>query len=260
MPFRETEGLRFFQFESLADPNLDHAILTRHGGVSPAPWHSLNYGRTVGDDDARVTENIARGLGATGQALDQAFDVWQVHSATVIRTDQPNLAGGHPKADAIITDRPDVTLMMRFADCVPIMIYDPHRRAAGVAHAGWLGTLRGVATELAQSLQKEYGCRPEDLVAGIGPSIGPDHYPVGKDVVVQFEESIGDSARDHLHSIGGAVHLDLWSANEAQLRSAGVRSIEISEICTACNLQDWYSHRGENGNTGRFGAHLAIRS
>ena len=94
MPFREAEGLRFFQFESLADPNLDHAILTRHGGVSPAPWHSLNYGRTVGDDDARVTENIARGLGATDQALGRAFDVWQVHSATVIRTDQPNLAGG----------------------------------------------------------------------------------------------------------------------------------------------------------------------
>ncbi|MFQ5923184.1 MAG: peptidoglycan editing factor PgeF [Anaerolineales bacterium] len=260
MPFGEAEGLRFFQFESLADPNLDHAILTRHGGVSPAPWNSLNYGRMVGDDDARVTENIGRGLGATGQALDQAFDVWQVHSATVIRADEPNLASGHLKADAIITDRPDVTLMMRFADCVPIMIYDPRRLAAGVAHAGWLGTVRGVATELVRSMQNEYGCRPEDLIAGIGPSIGPDHYSVGEDVVTQFEEAHGDPARDHLRSIDGAVHLDLWSANEAQLRSAGVCAIEVSEICTACNLQDWYSYRGENGNTGRFGAHLAIRS
>ncbi|MCH7810555.1 MAG: alpha/beta fold hydrolase, partial [Chloroflexi bacterium] len=124
-----------------------------------------------------------------------------------------NLAGEHLKADAIITDRPEVALMMRFADCVPIMIYDPRRRAAGVAHAGWLGTVRGVATELVRSLQKEYGCRPEELVAGIGPSIGPDHYPVRKDVVEQFKESHGDPACDHLHSFGGAVHLDLWSAN-----------------------------------------------
>ena len=258
MPFCEADGLRFFQFDSLADYNLDHAILTRYGGVSPAPWNSLNYGRTVGDDDKRVTENIVRGLRATGSALNQAFDVWQVHSATVIRADEPNLAGGHLKADAIITDRPGVTLMMRFADCVPIMIFDSRLRAAGVAHAGWLGTVRGVATELVRSLRQEYGSRPADLVAGIGPSVGPDHYPVGENVIMQLEEAHGAPVLDHLKLIDGATHLDLWSANEAQLRSAGVLSIEVSEICTACNLQDWYSHRGENGNTGRFGAHLAI--
>jgi YfiH family protein len=260
MPFREADGLRFFQFESLLDPNFDHAILTRHGGVSPAPWNSLNYGRTVGDNDAHVTNNISRGLGVTGRELAQVFDVWQVHSATVIRADEPNLAGGHLKADAIITNRPGVTLMMRFADCVPVMIYDPQHRAAGVAHAGWLGTVRGIVAELVRRMQSEYQSRPENLLAGIGPSIGPDHYPVGEDVVDQFQAAYGDQASNHLHTNGGETHLDLWSANEAQLRAAGVNSIEIAEICTACNLQDWYSHRGENGMTGRFGAHLAIRS
>lgn len=260
MPYREADGLRFFQFESLLDPNLDHAILTRHGGVSPAPWNSLNFGRTVGDADSRVTENISRGLGTTGRSLDQAFDVWQVHSATVVRTDEPNLAGGHLKADAIITNRPGVTLMMRFADCVPIMIYDPQNHAAGIAHAGWLGTVRGIAAELVRSMQVEFGSMPDKLLAGIGPSIGPDHYPVGDDVVAQFEKVYGDPARKHFHSINGATHLDLWSANEDQLRLAGLNSVEVSGICTACNLQDWYSHRGENGATGRFGAHLGIRS
>jgi len=260
MPFREAHGLRFFQFESLVHPNLDHAILTRQGGVSPAPWNSLNYGRTVGDDYGRVTENIGRGLTAIGRSAEQAFDVWQVHSASVVRADEPSRSGGHLKADAIISDRPEVTILMRFADCVPIMIYDPRRRAAGTAHAGWLGTVRGVATELVRSLQNEYGCRPEDMVAGIGPSIGPDHYPVGSDVVAEFEKAHGDQAHDHLHSVDGAVHLDLWGANETQLSAAGVGSIEVCEICTACNLQDWYSHRGEKGSTGRFGAHLAIRN
>ncbi len=260
MPFREADRLRFFQFESLKHPNLDHAILTRHGGESPAPWNSLNYGRTVGDADARVTENIGRGLGATGSSLDQMFDVWQVHSTTVVRADDPNLAGSQLKADAIITDQPGVTLMMRFADCVPIMIYDPQHRAAGIAHAGWMGTVRGMATELVRSMQTEFASKPDELLAGIGPSIGPDHYPVGEEVVVQFEAAYGNSARKHLQSVNGAVHMDLWSANEAQLRAAGVKSIEVSEICTACNLQDWYSHRGENGATGRFGAHLGIRS
>ncbi len=260
MPFREADGLRFFQFESLVDANLDHAILTRHGGVSPAPWNSLNYGRTVGDADSRVTKNISRGLGATGRLREEAFDVWQVHSATVVRADGPNLVGGHLKADAIITIQPGVTLIMRFADCVPIMTYDPQNRAAGVAHAGWLGTVRGIAAELVRCMQKEFGSKPDELLAGIGPSIGPDHYPVGEDVVAQFEEARGESAGEHFHSINGANHLELWSANEAQLRAAGVDSIEVSEICTACNLHDWYSHRGENGATGRFGAHLAIRS
>ncbi|MEE9216280.1 MAG: peptidoglycan editing factor PgeF [Anaerolineales bacterium] len=259
MPFREAGGLRFFQFESLANPNLDHAILTRQGGVSPAPWNSLNFGRTVGDADSRVTENIGRGLGIIGHSLDQVFDVWQVHSATVVRSDGPNLARGHLKADAIITDRPGVTLMMRFADCVPIMIYDPQHRAVGVAHAGWLGSVRGMAAELVRSMQVEFGSMPDELVAGIGPSIGPDHYAVGDDVVAQFEAAHGDPARIYFHSINGAIHLDLWSANEAQLRSAGVNSIEVSGICTACNLHDWYSHRGENGATGRFGAYLGIR-
>jgi YfiH family protein len=177
-----------------------------------------------------------------------------------LRADGPNLAGGYLKADAIITDRPGVTLMMRFADCVPIMIYDPQHRAAGVAHAGWLGTVHGMAAELVRSMEREFGSRPEKLLAGIGPSIGPDHYPVGDDVIEQFEQAQGDAAHKHLHSINGATHLDLWTANKAQLLSEGVNSIEVSEICTACNLQDWYSHRGENGVTGRFGAHLAIRS
>ncbi|MFQ5942355.1 MAG: peptidoglycan editing factor PgeF [Anaerolineales bacterium] len=260
MPFREAHGLRFFQFESLEDTQIDHAILTRQGGVSPAPWSSLNYGRTVGDDEDRVTENIDRGLSTTGRKLNQTFDVWQVHSATVVRADRPGLAGGHLKADAIITNSPYVTLMMRFADCVPIMIYDPHRRAVGVAHAGWLGTARGVATRLVRSLRDEYGSEPEDMLAGIGPSIGPDHYPVGADVVAHFEQALGDPSREHFHKTGSEMHLDLWGANEAQLRSAGVRSIEVAELCTACNLQDWYSHRGEHGRTGRFGAHLALSS
>lgn len=260
MPFYEAGGFRFFQFDSLVNPNLEHAILTRHGGVSPAPWNSLNYGRTVGDSDDRVTENIERGLSAAGSTLGQVFDVWQVHSATVARADGPNLAGRHLKADAIITDRSDVTLMMRFADCVPIMIFDPHRRAIGVAHAGWLGTVRGVATELVRNLREEYGCRPEDLIAGIGPSIGLDHYPVGDDVISQYQQEHGAVALDHVHSIEGATHLDLWGANESQLRLAGVGSVEVAGICTACNLQDWYSHRGENGTTGRFGAHIVLRS
>jgi len=260
MPFQEADGLRFFQFESLIDANLDHAILTRQGGVSPSPWNSLNYGRTVGDEDTRVTTNITRGLGVTRQSLDEAFDVWQVHSVKVVRADGPNLAGGHLKADAIITDRSGVTLMMRFADCVPIMIYDPQQRAAGIAHAGWLGTVHGMAAELVRNMQKEFGSKPDEMLAGIGPSVGPDHYPVGDDVIEQFEQVQGESAQRHLHSINGSTHLDLWSANEAQLHSAGVNSIEVSEICTACNLQDWYSHRGENGATGRFGAHLAIHS
>jgi YfiH family protein len=147
---------------------------------------------------------------------------------------------------------------MRFADCVPVLLHDPVRRVIGLAHAGWLGTIRGVARSAIENMQKRYGSEPRDILAAIGPSIGPDHYEVGQDVIQKIEESFGEKAEGLVGWRDGRSYLDLWKANRLQLEQAGVQQIEVAEVCTACHLEDWFSHRAEKGKTGRFGAIMAL--
>ncbi|HEX8992605.1 MAG TPA: polyphenol oxidase family protein, partial [Anaerolineales bacterium] len=183
MPFYSNNGLRYYTFDSLPRTVI-HGVFTRRGGVSPAPWHSLNVGGTVGDDREHVQENRTRSFDALGRRLDSLFDVWQVHSADVVFADAPRPPSvDHHKADVIFTDRPEVTLYMRFADCVPILLHDPKKHLAGIAHAGWLGTVRGTAAAAVSAMRQRYGSKPEDILAAIGPSIGVDHYEVGPDVI-----------------------------------------------------------------------------
>jgi YfiH family protein len=259
MPFRQVKSLRFYQFKSLDHPHLVQAIFTRRGGVSPDPWRSLNVGGTVGDDLARVVENRQRAFAAVDRELDSIHDVWQVHSTNVVVADKPRNGRDLVQADILLSDNPQVTLFMRFADCVPILFYDPKNNAVGLAHAGWLGTLRGIATVAVQAMAEVYGTRAQDLRVGIGPSIGPDHYSIGPEVVAQVHETFGGRADQHLQEIHGEVYFNLWTANYELLKDQGVGCIEIAELCTACHPEDWYSHRGEKGVTGRFGGLIALR-
>ena len=259
MSFYQAGTVRYYAFNSLEGDGLRHAVFTRQGGVSPAPWASLNLGGTVGDDVERVAENRLRALRCFDTTPDTLYDVWQVHSADVVRVEAPRPAHvPHERADAIVTDRPGITLLMRFADCVPILLYDPARRVIGMAHAGWQGTVKGVAGAVIESMRLGYGCQPADILAAIGPSIGPDHYEVGPDVAVQVKRVFGQDAMALLSGDSGAVKFDLWAANRLQLAQAGVKHIETAGICTACHLEDWFSHRAEKGKTGRFGVAMRL--
>ncbi len=258
MPFRQMGSLRFYQFETFVHPGLVHAIVTRQGGVSPEPWHSLNVGGNVGDERARVRENLKRACAVVKRDPQSIYDVWQVHSARVVRANSPRSGRELKKADVIITNDPGVTLFMRFADCVPIFFHDPKHRAIGLAHSGWLGTVRGAPVAAVRTLAEAFGTHPEDLHVGIGPAIGPDHYPIGSEVVERVRGKFGSKARDHLRVHDGEIYLDLWSANRDLLEREGIKSVEVAELCTACHLEDWYSHRGEGRITGRFGAMIAL--
>src|SRR5512134_2794085 len=208
MSFIQHNGIRYFQFESL---RTKHAIFTRHGGVSPEPWGLLNVGGTVGDDLARVRQNRVLSFDAMGCAPESIFDVWQVHSADVVCARAPRpLDESYRQADIILTDSPDVTLFMRFADCVPILVYDPRRGIIGVSHAGWMGTLRDVATTTVNAMKKSYASINGDIIAYIGPSIGPDHYEIGADVILQVMQKYGDDSEQMLESHNGKIHFDLW--------------------------------------------------
>lgn len=263
MAFVESGGLRAYQFELLKDCEVSQGIFTRQGGISPAPWASLNLGGTVGDERANIIENRRRIFKWAERPVESIYDVWQVHSTSVICTRDPRpLDAPHIQADAILTDRKEITLIMRFADCVPILLHDPKRGVVGVVHAGWKGTVNKILAETIHAMVAEYASRPQDILAGIGPSISSSMYEVGPDVIEQVKQAFDGISSRMLSENAGRTFLDLWEANRSTLEDSGLLPdhIQIAGICTAQNMQDWYSHRGEKGKTGRFGALIALRS
>jgi YfiH family protein len=252
----EAQGTIFFQFHSLQMPGLFHGIFSRKGGVSPAPWASLNLGGTVGDEPANVRKNLSRVLSASGFSQEQLVQVKQIHSSTVVKALQGSDATH--EGDAITTDQRGLLLLMRFADCVPILFFDPVNSAIAIAHAGWKGTLNGVVTEVVKAMSQHYGTSPDELQVGIGPSIGPDHYQIGSDVIKKAKRAFPHIFEEIILQDGDQVKLDLWNANRIHLEQMGVRQIEMANQCTGCDLVHWYSHRAEKGKTGRFGAVIGL--
>ena len=260
MPFFQNNGIRYYTFEIFPE-NIVQAVFTRLGGVSPQPWDSLNVGGSIGDDIQHVRENRIRSFKALGRPVESVHDVWQVHSVDVVFADQPRpMDSDYTKADILLTNNPDVTLYMRFADCTPILLHDPFREVVGIVHSGWMGTVRGAVRAAVQAMQDRYNSNPADILAAIGPSIGPDHYEVGKDVITQVHDAFGAGAESLLEPNGESIHFNLWKANETLLRDAGVQQIEVSGLCTACHTENWFSHRAEKGKTGRFGAMIALKN
>ncbi|HNE04697.1 MAG TPA: peptidoglycan editing factor PgeF [Anaerolineales bacterium] len=258
MPFDQSDGLRYYQFD-IFSKNILNAVFTRQGGISPEPWTSLNLSISVGDDPARVAENRVHAFNALGRNPASIHDAWLIHGTDVIFADAPrSLDAPTQKADILFTDNPEVSLFMRFADCVPLLFHDPKKNVIGISHAGWMGTVKGVAEVSVQAMQERYGSNPQDIVVGIGPSISADHYEVGEDVAAQFREKYGKDSEQVVQVRDEKIYLDLWAANALQLQKMGVEHIQISGLCTACHLDDWYSHRAEKGKTGRFGVLLAM--
>ena len=260
MPFTQSNGVRYYQFPSLEHAGVQQAVFTRVGGVSQGQWHSLNMGLTVGDDPANVARNRQISFEAVGRPVETLSDSWLVHGHHTHIYDQPRPADWEfpPKADIILTNNPQVSLFMRYADCVPILLVDPVQRAIGLAHAGWQGTVESVGLHAVEAMQAHYCSRPEDLLAAIGPAIGPERYEIGPEVAAQVRQAFGPDAEGLLPQFGSAIHFDLWAANRLTLEKAGVQKIEVSELCTAANPADWFSHRAQNGRTGRFGVLLAL--
>jgi YfiH family protein len=255
----ENGKIEYFSFETFIDHKVINAVFTRTGGISPDPWSSLNQGGTTGDQRSNVVENRKRAFDVLGLKVDSIFDVWQVHGTRMIVTDKPReLDAPHEKADIIITNQPGISLFMRFADCVPIFLYDPKENVIAIVHAGWQGTVKKITQNAVRCMEQEFNSKVKNILAGIGPSIGVDHYEVNQDVLVRFKNTYHDRFDEITKSNDKKTFLDLKEANIITLSELGVGSIEVSEICTACDLKKWYSHRAENGKTGRFGALLSM--
>lgn len=256
-----SNGLAYYTFEALdAFGELVHAVTTRHGGVSTGQWSSLNLTTGTGDDPAAVEENLRLTSNALGLRREDLVSPNQRHTANVRRVGAGDRGRVWPHTDALITDEPGVPLLLRFADCTPILIYDPTRRALALVHSGWRGTVQAAGRAAVEALAAEFGSRPADMIAAIGPSIGPCCYEVGEDVTdavrAAFAQPEGLLPKPNG---GGRHHFDLWSANHALLHEAGVGQIELAAICTACRTDEFYSYRRERGRTGHFGAVMGLR-
>lgn len=257
----ENGGPAYYRFDQWRDADeVTHGVFTRLGGVSRAPWASLNVGGTLGDTLDAVRENLRRIYAALHVDGERACTVWQVHSAdAVVVTGRAPGRRWLARADGMVTDLPGVPLTMRFADCVPVLFYDPIRRAVGMAHAGWRGTVNGAALSTLRAMQMAFGSDPADVQAAVGPSIGPARYQVGPEVVAAVDAAFGPEHGLIRRAEDGSAYLDLWAANRLALERAGVRHIEVAGLCTASHVAEFFSHRAEGGKTGRFCAVLALK-
>ncbi|MBB6673208.1 peptidoglycan editing factor PgeF [Cohnella nanjingensis] len=243
---------------------------SRRGGVSAAPWQSLNVALHVGDD----AEDVIRNRRIVSEALDWPFEAWtcaeQVHGSRVyvVRTEdrgagRERRASAIQDADALVTDEPNVLLAMYFADCVPLYFYDPRHGALGLAHAGWKGTVLDIASETVRAMAAEYGTDPRELRAAIGPSIGACCYEVDEAVMQRVRPlTAGADGRFYTEGADGKANLDLKEINRHLMIKAGIlpSRIEMSTWCTSCRTDVFFSHRRERGRAGRMMSWLGKRN
>ena len=254
---QSADGMVTHIFESLALDGLVHAVFTRLGGVSREPFATLNVGRhaTTGDrahdDGAAVSENHARIYAHLGLTAERVVSPHQVHSNRVTRAGVQDSGRVVPSTDGLVTDTPGLALLLRFADCQPIILYDPVNHALGIIHAGWRGVAQAIARRAVETMQETFGTRPQDLIAGLGPAIGPCCYTVGHNVASAMGYALPDWSQVMSIEENG-WRFDLPVANAQQLFAAGVRKIEQAHLCTACRNDEFFSHRADMGRTGRF--------
>lgn len=253
-----SNGVRYLRFKSIPPERVAHGVLTRHGGVSPTPWQNLNFSVTVGDSAQNVRRNSVLAHEALALEPSRQMDRYIVHSTRVWHVDERHLGMKSPPCDALVTRTPKLSLLMTFADCQPILAYCPVQHTLGVAHAGWRGTLAGMALSLVRGMEAE-GCHASDLLVGLGPAIGNCCYEVGADVVEDATKWPGGEAWLRPKA-NGRFLLDLNAANEAILRHAGVKHIEKTRLCTACRTDLFFSYRGERPVTGRFALLASLQS
>lgn len=253
----EKQGkLQYLRAEGIPVP---HCFTTRLGGVSEGSFSSMNIGTSRGDSREKVLKNyeiLGSALGFDSRNLVLSRQVHQDRVYVVREQDRgAGLFTEHlPDCDAIITNVKGLALTIFTADCTPILFYDPVTGAVGGAHAGWRGTALSIAAKTVQAMEENYGSRPEDIRAAIGPNIGPCHFETNADVPQAMRAAFGAEADPWIRQKGSKYYLDLKQINAMILRKAGVRHIEISDACTVCQNDLFWSHRITGNDRGSQGA------
>ena len=245
------------------------AFSTRLGGVSEGYYSSLNLSFDRGDDPARVLENFKRIGASMGVAVEDMVLSKQTHTTNVRVVTKEDKGKGvmrernYTDVDGMITNVPGICLVTSYADCVPLYFVDPVKKAIGLSHSGWRGTVGKIGKNTVQLMQENFGSKPEDLLAAVGPSVCMDCYEVSEDVIEQFKEEIKKKYWEDLFykKENGKYQLNLWKANELIFLESGIlpEHMAITNVCTHCNSKILYSHRTMGNNRGNLCAFLALK-
>lgn len=245
-----------------------HGFSTRLGGVSEGCYSSMNLSFTRGDRKEDVRENFRRIADAIGVQCENMVFSQQTHTANVRVVTEADRGMGMTRplawqdVDGLVTDVPGVCLVTFYADCVPLFFVDPVKKAIGLSHSGWRGTVAKIGKETIRQMQESYGCDPENILAAVGPSICQDCYEVSEDVIVQFQEHFleKDWASLFYKKENGKYQLNLWKANELIFLESGIKKehIAVTNVCTHCNSEVLYSHRTMGNRRGNLAAFLAL--
>ena len=246
-----------------------HIFSTKIGGISKAQFESMNLSFTVGDEPSNVVENFHIFANNAKIPTDSMVYSHQTHTINVMKVGKDRGGMGIDRdrdfsnIDGIITNEPEVCLVTSYADCVPLYIVDPVKRAIGLSHAGWRGTVNNIAKNTIELMIKEYGCNPADFQVFIGPSICAECYEVSDDVAEEFAKAYGkDVFTDILiPKDNGKFKLNLHAANKLNFIKKGVNAdnIDITDVCTCCNSEILFSHRATKGKRGGLCAFLMLK-
>lgn len=242
---------------------VNHGFSTRLGGVSKGYCSSMNISIHRGDDPEAVDENRRRIAAAIGVKPENMVYTQQTHTTNVSVVTEADRGKSLPETDGMITNVPEVCLVTFYADCVPLYFVDPVKKAIGLSHSGWRGTVRKMANVTIERMQKEYGCRPEDIRAAVGPSICQECYEVSEDVIDEFRKNYREEYWKDLFykKENGKYQLNLWKANEYNFLDAGIlpEHMAISNVCTCCNPEILFSHRVTGWERGNLSAFLSLK-
>ena len=245
---KKDQGLEWLEFELLADqPKLQHAIFLRHGGVSQGAFASLNVGGGTGDNPRHIMRNrqkIQKLL-----KLDHLVSGKQVHGSEIALVHSHAEIG---ECDALVTAERELGLMIKHADCQAAIFYDPMSHAVANVHSGWRGSVQNIYGKVVAFLHKTYGTRPQNLLVGISPSLGPNHAEF-----IHYKTELPE----HFWAFQTMPHyFDFWQISRMQLLQAGVLAhhIEIAQLCTFAESQDFFSYRRDK-TTGRHATVVALK-
>lgn len=264
---QQRHGVAFYTCPDPAWSGAAHGFSTRLGGVSPAPMDSLNLGANRGDKASNVRENFTRFCAAIGADVSALVKNHQIHSDIIRPVTREDILSapespGIVEADGLVTGQPGVCLTIFSGDCIPVLLYDPVRRCIAAVHAGWRGTAAGAAARAAEAMVRDYGCRPEHILAAIGPGISSCCFETHIDVPDGLRAGLGTDAEPFIRPLPreGKFSVDLKGANAKWLERTGLdpAHIAICSACTACRRDDFWSHRIQGNQRGSMAAVIQL--
>lgn len=264
---QESDGIEYYTIPSFERTGLvRHGFSCRRGGFSEGKFGTLNLSNLTEDDPELVLKNRRKFCAAVGIAPECLVSAQQVHGDSIYKVTLKDKGRGAferdtviPATDALMTNEKGLALLIFFADCVPVLFLDPLKKVIAVAHAGWRGTVAKIAAKTVQAMEKNYGTKAQNILVGIGPSIGSCHYQVDEPVIAQVEKAFPEADSLLERREDGHAFLNLWESNRRQLLGVGLadKNIVIAGLCTSCSSEKFFSHRA--GMRGRQAAVLMLK-